>query len=226
MISNIKKKLHIIHNIYIKHRYFKKRKTYSMDGEDIVILDYFKNKEKGFYIDIGCYHPIHRNNTFLLYRKGWKGINVDIHQFSIELFNYLRPHDINYNYAVSNKNEMINMYFQKELSQLSTIEHPQAKKVFQGGIKNKKIQAYTLDKILDFSKLDNKKIDLLDIDVEGADLKVLQGFSIKKFKPELICVEIHEKNIKESEIFKILINFDYELIWSGVFSHIFRSKNL
>ena len=226
MISNIKKKLHIIHNIYIKHRYFKKRKTYSMDGEDIVISDYFKNKEKGFYIDIGCYHPIHRNNTFLLYRKGWKGINVDIHQFSVELFNYLRPHDINYNYAVSNKNEMINMYFQKELSQLSTIEHPQAKKVFQGGIKNKKIQAYTLDKILDFSKLDKKKIDLLDIDVEGADLKVLQGFSIKKFKPELICVEIHEKNIKESEIFKILINFDYELIWSGVFSHIFRSKNL
>ena len=226
MISNIKKKLHIIHNIYIKHRYFKKRKTYSMDGEDIVISDYFKNKEKGFYIDIGCYHPIHRNNTFLLYRKGWKGINVDIHQFSVELFNYLRPHDINYNYAVSNKNEMINMYFQKELSQLSTIEHPQAKKVFQGGIKNKKIQAYTLDKILDFSKLDNKKIDLLDIDVEGADLKVLQGFSIKKFKPELICVEIHEKNIKESEIHKILINFDYELIWSGVFSHIFRSKNL
>jgi len=197
-----------------------------MDGEDVVISDYFKNRKKGFYVDIGCYHPIHRNNTFLLYKRGWQGINIDIHNFSIELFNYLRPNDLNYNFAVSNKNEIINMYFQKELSQLSTINQDQAKKVFQGGIKEKKIQAYTLDKILDFSKLENEKIDLLDIDVEGADLKVLQGLSFKKFNPELICVEIHEKNIKESETFKLLNNYDYKLIWSGVFSHIFRSKNL
>ena len=208
MFNNIKKKLHIFHNIYIKNQYFKKKKTYSMDGEDVVISDYFKNRKKGFYVDIGCYHPIHRNNTFLLYKKGWQGINIDIHNFSIELFNYLRPNDLNYNFAVSNKNEIINMYFQKELSQLSTIDQDQAKKVFQGGIKEKKIQAYTLDKILDFSKLENKKIDLLDIDVEGADLKVLQGLSFKKFNPELICVEIHEENIKESETFKLLNNYD------------------
>ena len=116
MFYKIKKKLHILHSIYIKHKYFKDRKSYSMDGEDVVISNYFKNKEKGFYIDIGCYHPIHRNNTFLLYKKGWNGINIDIHKFSISLFNYLRPKDINFNMAVSNKNEDIDMYFQKKLA--------------------------------------------------------------------------------------------------------------
>ena len=223
MFNQIKKKLHILHNIYIKHKYWVNKKTYSMDGEDLVISNYFKNKNKGFYVDIGCYHPLHRNNTFLLYKKGWKGINIDIHNFSIELFNYLRPSDLNYNFAVSNKNEIIEMYFQKELSQLSTTEHDQAKKVFQGEIKKKSIQAYTLDRILGFRKFD-KKIDLLDIDVEGSDLKVLQGFSLKKFKPELICVEIHDTNISNSETYKFLNNSNYELIWSGVFSHIFKSK--
>ena len=223
MFNQIKKKLHILHNIYIKHKYWVKKKTYSMDGEDLVISNYFKNKNKGFYVDIGCYHPLHRNNTFLLHKKGWKGINIDIHNFSIELFNYLRPSDLNYNFAVSNKNEIIEMYFQKELSQLSTTEHDQAKKVFQGEIKKKSIQAYTLDRILGFRKFD-KKIDLLDIDVEGSDLKVLQGFSLKKFKPELICVEIHDTNISNSETYKFLNNSNYELIWSGVFSHIFKSK--
>ena len=224
MFYKIKKKLHILHSIYIKHKYFKDRKSYSMDGEDVVISNYFKDKEKGFYIDIGCYHPIHRNNTFLLFKKGWQGMNVDIHDFSIELFNYARPKDLNYNFAVSNKNEKIKMFFQKELSQLSTIDQNQAKKVFQGTIKEKEIQSYTLNEILNFSKLNNKKIDLLDIDVEAADLKVLQGLSFEKFNPELICIEIHEKNLKESQTYKFLKDYNYELIWSGVFSHIFRSK--
>ncbi len=225
MLKKIKDKLHILHSIYIKHKYFKNKKTYSMDGEDLVILDYFKNKKEGFYVDVGCYHPIHRNNTFLLYKKGWKGINIDIHSFSIKLFNYLRPKDLNYNFAVSDKIELINMYFQKELSQLSTIDYNQAKKSLQGQIKEKKIQAYTLDEIFKFSNLEDKKIDLLDIDVEGADSKVLKSLSFEKFQPELICVEVHDKNLKESETFKLLNNLDYELIWSGVFSHIFKSKH-
>lgn len=224
MFGKIKNRLHIFHNIYIKHKYFIKKKTYSMDGEDLVITDYFKNKQNGFYVDVGCYHPTHRNNTFLLHKKGWKGINIDIHSFSIELFNYMRPNDLNYNFAISNKKEIINMYFQKELSQLSTIDYDQAKKSLQGQIKEKKIQAFTLDQVLIFSNLENRKIDLLDIDVEGADLKVLQGFSFEKAKPELICVEIHDKYLEESETFKLLKNLNYELIWSGVFSHIFRSR--
>tara|TARA_B100001109_G_scaffold251003_1_gene244897 strand:- start:185 stop:862 length:678 start_codon:yes stop_codon:yes gene_type:complete len=224
MIFKIKKKLHILHNIYFKHKYFKKRKSYAMDGEDLVIADYFKNKQKGFYVDVGCYHPIHRNNTFLLYKKGWNGINIDIHSFSIELFEYLRPNDLNYNFAISDKKEIINMYFQKELSQLSTIDFDQAKKNLQGPIKEKKIQSYSLDEVFKFSNLENKKIDLLDIDVEGADFKVLKGLSFEMTNPELICVEIHDKNLKESETYKFLINLNYELIWSGVFSHIFRSK--
>ena len=224
MIFKIKKKLHILHNIYFKHKYFKKRKSYAMDGEDLVIADYFKNKQKGFYVDVGCYHPIHRNNTFLLYKKGWNGINIDIHSFSIELFEYLRPNDLNYNFAISDKKEIINMYFQKELSQLSTIDFDQAKKTLQGPIKEKKIQSYSLDEVFKFSNLENKKIDLLDIDVEGADFKVLKGLSFEMTNPELICVEIHDKNLKESETYKFLINLNYELIWSGVFSHIFRSK--
>ena len=65
--------------------------------------------------------------------------------------------------------------------------------------KKSKIHSFTLDSILEKTNSTDKKIDLLDIDVEGADLKVLKGFTIEKFKPELICVEIHEKEIKNSE---------------------------
>ena len=225
MLSNLKKKIHIFHNIYLKHKHFIKKKSYSMDGEDIFIVEYFRKKNNGFYIDVGCYHPIHRNNTYLLHKKGWSGINIDIHRFSIDLFKYLRPDDVNLNCAISNKNEVTEMFYQKELSQISTIEKQQAKIAFQGNIKKSKIQSLTLDALLEKINFTDKKLDLLDIDVEGADLKVLKGFNIEKFKPELICVEIHEKDIKNSEIYKYLSNFSYELVWSGVFSHIFKSKS-
>ena len=224
MLKKFLRKLHILHSIYIKHKFFIKKKSYAMDGEDTEVINYFKNKTKGFYVDVGCYHPIHRNNTYLLYKKNWNGINIDTSQFSIDLFDYMRPNDLNYNCAISNKNEIIKLFYQKELSQLSTTESIQAEMVFQGNIKEKVIQAFTLDEILNKSKYKNSKIDFLDIDVEGADLKVLEGLSFEKFKPELICVEIHARKIIESEIYKFLVDKKYKLIWSGVFSHIFISK--
>ena len=195
-----------------------------MDNEDTEILNYFKKKKNGFYVDVGCYHPIHRNNTYLLHKQDWKGINIDVSQFSIDLFNYLRPNDLNYNCAISNKNETVKIFYQKELSQLSTIENEQAKKVFQGNIKEKEIQAFTLDKILKKDKFKDTKIDFLNIDVEGADFKVLEGLSFDKFKPELICIEIHDKEIKGSKVYKFLNDKNYKLIWSGVFSHLFKAS--
>ena len=224
MLKRILRKLHIFHSIYIKHKFFIKKESYAMDNEDTAVLNYFKDKKNGFYVDVGCYHPIHKNNTYVLHKKNWNGINIDTSQFSIELFDYLRPNDLNYNCAISNKNEVINLFYQKELSQLSTTESAQAKKVFQGNIKEKEMQAFTLNEILNRSKYRDSKIDFLDIDVEGADLKVLEGLSFEKFKPELICVEIHEKEINESKIYKFLEDKKYKLIWSGVFSHMFITK--
>ena len=193
-----------------------------MDNEDTAILNYFKDRKNGFYVDVGCYHPTHRNNTHLLHMKNWSGVNIDTSKFSIDLFNFMRPKDLNYNCAISDKNENIKLFYQKELSQLSTIEREQAESVFQGNIKEKEIKAFTLDEILSRDKYKNSKIDLLDIDVEGADLKVLRGLSFDKFKPELVCVEIHAKEIEKNDIFNFLIDKNYELLWSGVFSHIFK----
>ena len=222
MLKRILNKIHIIHSIFIKHKFFVKKKSYSMDNEDIAVLNYFKNKRNGFYVDVGCYHPIHRNNTYLLHKQNWNGINIDTSEFSIDLFNFIRPKDLNYNCAISNKNEIIKLFYQKKLSQLSTTEINQAKTVFQGDIKEKEIQAYTLDNILNKSKYKGIVIDFLDIDVEGADLKVLKGLSFDKYKPELVCIEIHEKKINQSEVYNFLVNKDYELIWSGIFSHLFK----
>jgi len=63
MFNKIRNKIHILQNIYLKNKYFIKKKSYAMDGEDLAIDQYIEKKEKGFYVDIGAHHPIQRNNT-------------------------------------------------------------------------------------------------------------------------------------------------------------------
>ena len=139
MFSNLFEKIHILQNLYIKNKCFLKKKSYSMDGEDIEIFNYFKNKKNGFYVDVGAYHPIQRNNTMLLYLNGWEGINIDISDFSIKLFNHLRPRDSNLNLAVSNKEGNVEMFYQKNYLNFQLLKKSMLIKVFRETSKQKKL---------------------------------------------------------------------------------------
>ena len=233
MFDSLKNKIHILQNIYLKNKYFIKRKSYAMDGEDTAINLFNKKLEKGFYVDIGAHHPIQRNNTHLLFKKGWEGINIDINKFSIDLFNFLRPEDLNLQIAVSDKEGELSFYYQKKFSQLNTTDKEIAKENFQGNYQEKKVKCQTIQNILDNSKYKNKKIDFLNIDVEGAEMKVLNTLNFEIYDPSLICVEIlgyremqseqREKEIKKNEIYKFLENQGYKKVWSGssYCSHLF-----
>ncbi len=226
ILSKVYKKLRIIHNIYIKYNFFFKKESYSMEGEDLEILRLTNKANNGFYVDVGCYHPIHLNNTFLLYKKNWRGINIDLSEFSIDLFNYLRPEDSNINCAVSNVDGEIVYYHQKEISQLTTIKEAEAKKRMQGPIKEKKIQSHRLTTILNRSKFSNRKIDFLNIDLEGADLEALKSLNFELYRPRIICVEIIDEIIEKSKIFNFLKNLNYTKKWSSKFNHIFTDNLL
>ena len=222
LFKRIYNNLHIIQNIYFKHKNFSNKKTYSLFGEDLAALKFFKNKKKGFYVDIGCYHPTYINNTYLLYKKGWNGINIDVSQFSIDLFKFMRPDDLNYKCAVSETKKKVNLYYQKEYSQLNSINKLTAKKFIKGRLKKKIINSYSLEEIFSWGKYKDYEIDFLDVDVEGADLQVLKGLNFSKRKPKLICIEIHQKNFKKHKIYRFLIKKKYKLIWQKSFSFLFK----
>ena len=217
----------MFHNIYFKNNFFIKKKTYSMDEEDLFIDDFFKNKI-GLYVDVGAYHPLELSNTYLLHKRKWEGINIDINSLSIEYFDFLRPNDINLNLGVAKKNSTKIIYFQKEKSPLNTLNLNHAKKIFSNKFKKKRIKAKTLTTILDKTKFKGKEIDFLNIDTEGDDLEVLKSLDFKRYKPKLICIELidhfnpNQKEIKKHKIYKFLINKKYQLVWSGHFSHIFK----
>ena len=233
MFNKIRNKIHILQNIYLKNKYFIKKKSYAMDGEDLAIDQYIEKKEKGFYVDIGAHHPIHRNNTQLLFNRGWEGINIDVNQFSIDLFNFLRPDDLNLLTAISDQEGEITFYYQKKFSQLNTTDKKIAHEHFNGNFNERLVKCQSIHNILINSKYKEVKIDFLNIDVEGAEMKVLKTLNFEIYDPKLICIEIlgyrdldsmeREIRIKDDEIYRYLIEKNYKKVWSGssYCSHLF-----
>ena len=227
------KYLKFLYFIFYRQKNFFPKKSYSLFQEDLFIKKYFKNKTKGFYIDVGCYHPLDGNNTHLLHAKGWKGMNLDINSYSIEMFNFLRKKDINIHSGISNKKEKLVMYYRKEINMLNTLDKNIAKIHFRNGFKKRNVQVNTLNYFISkyFKKL--KRIDFLNIDVEGVELNVLKSLNFKQYKPQLICIEIHNsKNmydtnydyLKSNSIYKYLINKKYKVVWKKKYSFIFERK--
>ena len=201
-----------------------KKISYSYGGIDSLILNIFKNQKNGFYLDIGCGHPIKNNNTYLLNKKGWSGINIDLDNENIDLFNSYRKRDVNLATAVSDKEGETDLYFYHSKSALNTIskENADFQKAKVSTIK--KIKTQTINKIIELSPYKDKKIDFLSIDVEGSELSILKNFDFKKYSPKVIVVEyldlslkkleiknLNIENIIKSEIYKLITSNDYTL---------------
>jgi hypothetical protein len=159
------------------------------------------------------------SNTCLLFDNGWNGINVDLNQTSIDLFNIVRPHDYNFCEAVSDKIQEKDLFLDWYLSPISTIEKSfydeSDKKVAFVDLIKKKIITKKFDDIV--QKITNlPKINFLNIDCEGHDYRVLSSIDLDHYSPELICIETHKVNNEETimyqDIIKLLKNYSYKFL--------------
>ena len=217
------KKTNIFKFFYFYYQFlkskFKPRLAYSHWGVDLIITKLLNSKNKGIYIDVGCHHPFLNNHTYLLYKSGWEGINIDVDYNSIDMFNFFRKSDINIQTAVTDHKGQVNLFFYHNRAAKNTI----SKEFGSDAKEQKRINSDTLNNIIENSKFKNSKIDFVSIDVEGNEMNVLNGFNLKKYKPKLILLEFilpnkkefYEKDINEitnSDVYKFLIKNEYKLI--------------
>jgi len=206
----------ILYTNIIKYKFRNYFKSINKNENLIFLKNYFRDKNFGFYIDIGCFHPIRLSNTMFLHSKGWKGMNIDLNEKTIDLFNISRPKDINLNFGVGSKEETLEYFYNKELFQSNTLNINFAESFLKKeGLKRKKIEVKTLSYLLDKYEC-KEKIDLIDIDAEGFDLEVLKGIDFEKYIIDLIMIEVHsyDKKTKKDakEILELLTSKKFKLI--------------
>ena len=198
---------------------------YSQFGEDIILREILKKEiSNGFYIDVGCFHPKKFSNTYMLYKKGWSGINIDMEEDKISLFNMVRPRDLNILSPISDKEEDVTLYRYSKYGLGSTIDKKIAFETSDHIYDKTTVKTRTLNEVINESPYKDTQIDVLSIDVEGVDFKVLKSLNIEKYSPKVIIIEDHHKKIEdilETDTFKFLDQNNYILRSWSFYSLIF-----
>lgn len=175
-------------------------KSYSGEGEDMILRKIFYKKKNGFYVDIGAYHPKKSSNTYFLYKKGWSGVNIDAMPGSMKLFNLLRKRDINLEIPLGKDGETVRYYefADKALNgfESSKLQNKDSTKTQNRLIKIHQLQSNSLNSVLEKYLPKNQKIDFLSIDVEGQEFRILESFDFERFEPVWILTEIWNYSIE------------------------------
>lgn len=204
-------------------------KSYSQEGEDMILRQLLKNVETGFYVDVGAHHPKKYSNTYYFYKKGWSGINIDAMPGGMHVFNRVRPRDINIEAAVANGNKdlIFNMFNEPALN---TFDEKLVLEYIQENhpvVKKKVMTTSSLTEILAANMPKDQKIDFMSIDVEGLDLEVLKSNDWNKYRPSYLLIESHNTNIAdvaESEIYEFVVNNGYTMIAKTILTMFFKSN--
>lgn len=191
------------------------RVSYSWDGEDLMAESLLRRLGRKaadvFYVDVGCWHPINHSNTFLFYNQGASGIAVDPAPSVIRDFVDIRPRDVVIQAAVSESRGTGDYccYEWTETNSLKSSNGTQENEFGHAPQKTIKVRTVRLSDILVENNVAGD-FDLLDIDCEGHDLKVLRSNDWDRFRPRVILVEAHGSE-RQKETTEYLEELGYQL---------------
>ena len=164
------------------------RFSYAQHGEDL-IAEALLPETRGFYVDVGAFHPVSISNTYLFYRKGWRGIVVDPAPHLGRLYQRRRPEDRLLNCAVSEAEGERTF----EVMGAGETSHLKGSVPLTASTKQPvasiQVQCRRLASILGDHLPQGQTIDFLTVDAEGHDLSVLRSNDWSKFRPRLVAVE-------------------------------------
>ncbi len=185
--------------------------SYSANFEDVILHRIFGDQRVGFFVDVGAADPRMENDCKALYDQGWSGINVEpnpsLHQALVEQ----RPRDRSLGIALGEV-DGTERYYEVQGTGLSTLDPDEAARCRAEGwtVIERVVETRTLGRLLEQVAPD--RFDLLKVDVEGWEERVLRGNDWSRYRPSVILVEatLPERPIKrQSGIAAFLASHGY-----------------
>jgi FkbM family methyltransferase len=160
-----------------------------MDKNDYIVMNYLKNiiNLNSILVDVGSNYGEYTDFFKLILNGTGKIYSIELDSTTFSTLESKFNNDNNIiliNKAVSDIDGIIDYYQGNDAFTNNIIGYDTSFKV---NIKKGKIQSITLDKLLN----DEVNIDLIKIDVEGAELKVLNGMKNIINKIKILLVECH-----------------------------------
>lgn len=164
--------------------------SYAQNFEDVTLRRALRDIEKGFYVDIGGYHPRMHSVTKYFYDKGWSGLNIEPNKELLERFIAERPNDTNIGVAVGGSDSEIDLHIIGTTGLTTTVESIATGHASAGYATTSvsRVKMIRLDTLFDTYCRD-RTVDFLKIDVEGAEADVIRHCQFNTNRPRIILIE-------------------------------------
>ena len=162
---------------------------YSRNLEDVMLCRALAGVAEGSFVDVGAGHPVYDNNTYALYRRGWRGIALEPIEELIAPWQRERPEDLMIAMAAAAEEGHRTLHVVVQAAEGSTLDATHAAALQGRGyqVAPRRVPATTLNAVLD--RLHEGELHLMSLDVEGAERDVLAGLDLARYRPWVLVIE-------------------------------------
>lgn len=199
--------------------------SFSNDGEDFILFKYLAKIKKGNYVDLGSHHPVKGSNTFLFYLLGWRGICVDPIPSLKNKYKFFRKSDKFINSGVVGSNSenqnKLKFYYYKNHTDNSTFDYNRVKELKKKFGREPSSITYVpkinVNEIIYSNKeclIDHEELYLLNLDIEGFEINILNDFFSCNIYPWVVCVEEighTAETLKNGKVYRLMKDKGYIL---------------
>jgi FkbM family methyltransferase len=200
----------------------------SQFGEDVWIWDLLGRSLEGFFIEVGAFDGYHYSVSYALEAMGWRGLLIEALPGPYEACRARRMNSRVVHSALARRGSPATMEFVNVQDQYggmlsylgspkSTADH--AKIIEQQGFQKQRISVpvTTMNALLEsYTPSPPARIDAAVIDVEGAEVDLLDGFDLKKWKPSVLMLEDNTGR-EDSPLGRYMQSQPYgQIAWVGV----------
>lgn len=202
--------------------------SFGQYAEDVMLATSLLPTARGFYVDVGAFHPWKGSNTYKLYLRGWSGLTIEPNPAAEAKFRRMRRRDKHLVMGVAQTEDTLTYYefddpkrntFSKETADVYVAENDIM-------IGSRTVACRPLQAILD-EHAPGKAIDLLSVDCEGFDELALGSLDFTRSRPAAILVEDFDGFMRRrrgeggSGIEALLLDKGYQFISQNLFSSLF-----